>query len=128
MKNKAIGSYLSAASAVLSLVAVFTYGSVLVRTGSVTPLVIAAIVTAAASFGIGKLVDKNWIAALLPIATPVLLTFAIGNAFVPMIDQLGFVVSGLDPVSTITGFVAFVVIALVAMIASLVACFTRFEK
>lgn len=128
MKNKAIGSYLAGISAVLSLVAVIVYGNVTIKNGAVNGLLIGAIVLAAASFVLSKLIENNWIVALLPIATTCLLTLAIGNAFTPMVDQLGFVVSGLDPFSTIAGFVTYVAIAVVAMLVSLVSCFVSYEK
>lgn len=128
MKNKALGSYLAAAVAVLSLVAVVVYNSVSLQNSSVFGFLIGAVVLAAASVALSKLVENNWIVALLPVATSVVITLAIGNAFTPMVDQLGFVVSGLDPVSTIAGFITYVVIAAVAMIASIVSCFTSFEK
>ena len=128
MKNKAFGSYLAGAAAVLSLVAVIVYGSVSIKNSSVTGLLIGAIVLAAASFVLSKLVENSWIVALLPVATTAVLTLAIGNAFTPMVDQLGFVMSGLDPFSTIADFVTYVVIAAVAMLVSLVSCFVSFEK
>lgn len=128
MKNKALGSYLACAAAVLSLVAVIVYSFVGLKEASVTGLLIGAIVLAAASFVLSKLVENSWIVALLPVATTAVLTLAVGNAFIPMVDQLGFVVSGLDPFSTIAGFVTYVVIAAVAMLVSLVSCFVSFEK
>lgn len=128
MKNKALGSYLACAVAVLSLVAVIIYGSVSLKEASVNGLMIGAIVLAAASFFLSKLLENSWICALLPVATTAVLTLAVGNAFIPMIDQLGFVVSGLDPFSTIAGFVTFAAVTVVAMLISLVSCFVSFEK
>lgn len=128
MKNKALGSYLACAVAVLSLVAVILYGFVSIKEASVNVLMIVALVLAAASVLLSRLIENNWILALLPVATTAVLTLAAGNAFMPMVDQLGFVVSGLDPFSTITGFVAFVAVTVVAMLTSLVSCFASFEK
>lgn len=128
MKNKALGSYLAAVAAVLSLAAVVVYNFVSIQNSAVMGLLIGAVVLAAASVALSKLVENNWIVALLPVATSVVITLAIGNAFTPMVDQLGFVVSGLDPVSTIAGFITYVVITAIAMIASVVSCFTSFEK
>lgn len=128
MKNKALGFYLAAVAAVLSLVGVIVYNSVLIKESTVTTLMIIAIVLCAGTAVLSKLIDKQWIVALLPVASSAVLTFAIGTAFTPMIDQIAYVISGLDPISTISALIAFVVIAVVALIASVVSCFVSHEK
>ena len=128
MKNKTIGSYLAAAATVLSLVAVIFYGSVLVKDSTATVLMAAAAVLALGCTLLGKFLDSNPIASVLPILVPVLITFAIGVGIQPMVDQLGFVAAGLDPYSTISALVNFIVCAGIALVVSLISCFVSFEK
>lgn len=128
MKNKALGFYLAAAVAVLSLVGVVVYGSVLVQDSIVTVLMIAAVVLAAATAVLGKLIDNNWIVALIPVVNSAVITLAIGAAFLPMVDQIAYVVTALDPFSTISALVIFAVIAVVALVANVVSCFVSHEK
>lgn len=128
MKNKALGFYLAAVVAVLSLVSVIVYGSVLVQDSIVTVLMIAAAVLAVATAVLGKLVENNWIVALVPVVNCAVITMAIGAAFLPMIDQIAFVVTALDPYSTISALVIFAVIAVIALVANVVSCFVSHEK
>jgi hypothetical protein len=128
MKNKALGFYLAAAVAVLSLVGVIVYGSVLVQDSIVTVLMIAAVVLAAATAVLGKLIDNNWIVALIPVVNSAVITLAIGAAFLPMVDQIAYVITALDPFSTIASLVIFAVVAVIALVANVVSCFVSHEK
>jgi hypothetical protein len=89
---------------------------------------IAAVVLAAATAVLGKLIDNNWIVALIPVVNSAVITLAIGAAFLPMVDQIAYVITALDPFSTIASLVIFAVVAVIALVANVVSCFVSHEK
>ncbi len=128
LKNKALGFYLSAVTAILAVVGVVLYGGVQYQDKLVTGLLIAAIVvgvlTVGASFAGSGLEALN----LLPIVSSILLLVADGLAAGPMVREVANVIAGLNPMDTIQGWITFTVLTAVAWLLSVVATFGGVTK
>ncbi len=128
LENKAAGFYLTAAAAVLSFAGIFVYMTVMYKFTPVYILLIAAAVLAAAGLVLacvkGGKEALNW----LPVLNAVLMAQAAVWSFFVMVNQIGYVIASLDPVSTITTFIFFVAVAAAAMILNIAAAFSGLEK
>ncbi len=123
MKNKSKGFYLTAAAAVLSLVGICLYPTVQYQwIGAYILLAIAVVLAAGGAF------IKCGCANLIPCVNAVLTASAAVWATKPMVDPIAYVVSALDPFSTILTFVIFVALVAVAMILNIVAAFIPQNK
>lgn len=128
MANKAAGFYLTLAAAVLSLAGIFVYGTVMYRFTPVYFLLGAAaaievlLAVLLQMFGAGSAVK------LLPVLNVALTASAVVWSFYVMVNQIGYVVAALDPVSTITTFIVYVAIGVIALLLNIVSCFMKLEK
>lgn len=123
-QNKTAGYYLTLLAAILSLVALFTYQAVLIKVSA--PSVATAV--AAVVFVVVTLLESKFnstiLLRLIAFVNAMLMAFALISGIGPMINQIGFVIAGLDPVSTITAVVAFAVLSGISMLLNIVASFT----
>ena len=108
-------------AAVLAIAAALIYRGVLYRFAPVYYLLIGAAVLACLRF---------FLASRLPILTayfPICAAALFASAFVwgtsLMVNQLGYVYAGLDPVSTVMSWIWFAAISLIGMILSIVSAF-----
>lgn len=128
LENKAVGFYLTAIAAILSFAGIFLYMTVMYKFTPVYILLAAAVVLAlaglAASCFLGVKEIFNW----LPVINAVAMASAAVWSFFVMVNQIGYVIALLDPVSTISTFIAFVALAVVTMILNIAAAFTGLEK
>ena len=124
-KKKAGGFYLTLAAAVLALVGVILYGSVMYRMNAVYVLLAAAIILGALVF---VLTGKTVLANLLPVVNAVLMASAAVWSASLMVNQIGYVISGLDGIDTIMSFIVLCVLAVIAMLLYIVASFLPMEK
>lgn len=108
-------------AAVLALVAALVYRGVLYRYQPVYYLLIAAAVLAAARFFLAK--SFPVFASYLPICAAALFASAFVWGTSLMVNQLGYVYAGLDPVSTVVSWIWFAALCLIGMILSIVAAF-----
>jgi hypothetical protein len=118
--KKAMGYYLTIAAAVLAIVGALLYGSVMYKLTLVYGFLAAAIVlgvVAAVFAGKHKLVN------IIPIINGALMASAAVWSASLMVNQIGYVVSGLDGVETIQSFIIFCVICVIGMILNIVASF-----
>ncbi len=123
MKNKSKGFYLTAAAAVLSLAGICLYPTVQYQwMGAYILLAIAVVLAVLGAF------IKCSCANLIPCVNAVLTASAAVWATKPMVDQIAYVVSALDPFSTIATFVVFVALVAVAMILNIAAAFIPQNK
>lgn len=119
LKNKAIGTYFALAAAVLSIVAIILYGGAYLK---VTPPYIWLVVAAVA--GIASLKLGGWGAAIGACASALAMTTSTNV----MLDPVGYVVSGLYQMDTLTGWITFMVVCAVAMLIFIIAGFLKFDK
>ena len=127
MKNKlGFGAYMSIVAAILAVVGCVLYRSVLHTYQPVYYMLIGA----AAAVVIGLLLAKvlPGVANYIPIIMSFLLFSAIVWATSKMVDQLGYVVAGLEPVSTIISYFIFVGFTLAAGVVAIIASFLKFGE
>lgn len=124
MKNRASGFYLTLVAAILALVGVIIYGRVMYTMPVVYGVLIAAIVVEVLAIVINKRVFNNF----LPIIEGVLLGYGLAMSFFVMVNQIGYVIAGLDKIDTLYSFIAFAVIAGIGMLLNIVAGFLKQSK
>ncbi|MCF0134683.1 MAG: hypothetical protein HUJ72_12520 [Blautia sp.] len=124
MKGKTAGFYMTIVAALLSVVGAILYGSVMYKLNMVYGFLIAAIVLGVLAFLLGKTSVVN----LIPVVNAVLMASAGVWAASLMVNQIGYVVAGLDGFNTIQSFVIFEVVAVLAMLLNIIASFLPMKK
>lgn len=120
--KKVIGLSISMTSAVLALVALFFYRGVARNTTTVLILLgIAVAVAVVDVVSSGKL--PPLLRDCLPIAKTVLIAAALVISFIPQVNQIGYVIAGLDGISSLIGFIVAASITGAALLVSIVAGF-----
>lgn len=127
MKNKkAIASILIVLAAVLAIVSIILYGSVMYKYTPVYFMLGGAAVLALAGFVLaGKLPRFS---GYFPICVSALLASAAVWGSQLMVNQIGYVVAGLDGIETIQPWILFLAVTVVAMIISIIASFLPMTK
>lgn len=127
MKNKkGIASILIVLAAVLAVVSIILYGSVMYKFTPVYFMLAGAAVVALAGFAIaGKLPTLS---GYFPICVSVLLASAAVWGSQLMVNQIGYVVAGLDGPETIMPWAYFLGVTVIAMVVSIVAAFLPMAK
>ena len=115
--------FLTLIAGVLAIVAAFLYRSVPYRFQPVYVMLIAAAVVAALHYLLAGFMPRT--AAYLPICMAALLASAAVWGTQLMVNQLGYVYAGLDPLSTIMTWIYFMGFVLVALLLSIIAAFMR---
>ena len=110
-------------AAVLAVVAAIIYRGVLYRFQPVYYLMIGAAVLACLRFFLASRLPV--LAAYFPICAAALFASAFVWGTSLMVNQLGYVYAGLDPVSTVMSWIWFAAICFIGMILSIVAAFRR---
>lgn len=124
LANKAVGFYLTAAAAVLALVGIFVYGTVMYKFTPVYILLAAAVVAEIVSV----VMKKQVFCEVIPIINAVLTASAAVWSAMVMVNQIGYVIASLDPISTITTYIVYLAVAIVAMLFNIIAAFMNQEK
>ena len=119
---------MTAIAAILSFAGIFLYMTVMYKFTPVYIVLAAAVILASAALVISGLMGGREILNWLPVINAVLMASAAVWSFFVMVNQIGYVIASLDPVSTITTFIAFVALAVVTMILNIAAAFTGLEK
>lgn len=125
--KKAKGFYLTAAATVLSLIGLIVYGSVMYKFTPVYILLAAAVILGLVVAILPKFTGNNALIEFLVVINAVLMASATVWSFFVMVNQIGYVIASLDPISTITSFILYVAIAAVAMILNIAASFMKQE-
>lgn len=120
-KKSTSSALLCAIAALLAVVAALVYRSVLYRLEPVYILLLAAAVLGCLRFALAKRLPL--VSAYLPICVAALLASAAVWGSNLMVNQIGYVYVGLDPVSTILGWIWFMALTVVGMILAIVAAF-----
>ena len=124
-KKKAGGFYLTLAAAVLAIVGVILYGSVMYRMNAVYILLAAAIVL---GILVVVLTGKTELVNLIPVINAVLMASAAVWSANLMVNQIGYVISGLDGIDTIMSFIVFCALAVISMLLNIIASFLPMAK
>jgi hypothetical protein len=126
--KKTFGFYLSALSAVLSLVCVFLYGSVLSTNAMVRPLLVVSAVLSVIVLALtatkGAVPGGN----LLPVASAALCMGAVAVSFGPMASTVVYVFMGMSPMSSAQGYLVFAGVGCAAWLLSVIAAFQGIAK
>jgi len=128
LAKKATGFYLTAFAAILSFVGIFIYNTVMYKFSPVYILLVAAVVLTVIVALLSGLIGNKSVFNFLSVVNAVLMASAAVWSVFLMVNQIGYVIASLDPVSTITSFIIFVIIAAIAMILNIAASFTSLEK
>lgn len=127
MKNtkKAGAFYLTALTVILAVVGLFLYKSVMYKLTMVYGFLAAVIVLGV--LGI-LLAGKTAIANVVPVLNAALMACAAVWSANLMVNQIGYVISGLDGIDTIQSFIVFCALAVVGMLINIIASFMPMAK
>ena len=115
--------FLTLVAGILAIVAAILYRGVLYRYQPVYIMLIATAVVAALHYLISGFMPR--VASYLPICMAALLASAAVWGTQLMVNQLGYVYAGLDPISTIMTWIYFMGFTVVGLLLSIVAAFGR---
>ncbi len=104
MKNRAFGFYLTLVACVLALIDI-----ILIE-------------------GCALVLNNKFLNDWLPVIQAALLGFTAARSFYVMVNQIGYVIAGLDTMDTIQPLIVFVAVALVAMLICILSAFLRQQK
>ena len=127
MKNKrGIASILIVLAAILAVVSIILYKGVMYKFTPVYFMLVGAVVVALAGFVLaGKLPRFS---GYFPICVSALLASAAVWGSQLMVNQIGYVVAGLDGINTIMPWVYFLAVTIAAMLVSIIAAFLPMAK
>ena len=125
-KDRALGVYLVCVAAIIALVAAILYKNVMYRYQPVYYFLIGAIVLGVVAFLLAKAVPL--LAGLIPVINAALMACAAVWGASLMVNQIGYVVAGLDGMDTIQGFIVFAVLCVVGMLLNIIAAFMPAAK
>ena len=117
------GFYFTILAAILAAVGIFMYRSVMYTQSKVTYLLIAAVVLGALQLVLTLAMGHKGIFSVVSVINAALTALAAVYGAELMVNQIGYVVSGLDGISTINSWIYFTVVAVIAMILNIIASF-----
>ncbi len=124
--KKTLGLYIFILAAILAVVAVVLYGSVMYTADAVRPVMIAVAVVACAAVVLAFM-GKTF-ANFLAIVATALAMLGLGLSVGPMVNEIGLVYAGLNPYSNVAGFVNFAVVAAIIWVLALIGTFCGLVK
>ena len=124
--KKTLGLYIFILAAILAVVAVVLYGSVMYTADAVRPVLIAVAVVACAAVVLAFM-GKTF-ANFLAIVATALAMLGLGLSVGPMVNEIGLVSAGLNPYSNVAGFVNFAVVAAIIWVLALIGTFCGLVK
>ena len=120
-KEKSIGVYLTLAGGIIAVIAVILYRTVMYKYQPVNYMLIGAIAASVLGFLIASAVPA--LAGLAPVIGAALMASSVVWGASLMVNQIGYVIAGLDGVDTIMSFIIFATVALVGMVMYIIAAF-----
>jgi hypothetical protein len=126
--KKAISFYLTIIAAILSVVGIVLYGSVMYRLTEVYYMLIAAVVLAVIAIVLPMVIGDKAVFNLIPVLNAVLMASAVVWGTNLMVNQLGYVYAGLDGIDTIMSYIYYVAVVAIAMLLNIVASFLPMAK
>lgn len=128
LKGMASGFYLLLAGAVLSIAAAIVYTQVM-YTNSTSAILMYVVIGLSVVVTIITIVNNYYkFFSIVPVINAVLAAYAAVSGASYMVNEIGYVISGLDPMSKIVSFIIFEVIIVLAIIAFIVASFLPLAK
>ena len=129
MKNKVsyFGFVLVAAATVLAVVSAVLYKFSYATVGTTVVLLVLTAVAGAIALALAVALGKE-IPNLFVVAQAVLAMAALAMSIAPMVNEIGLVYAGLDPMSNLTGYIVFVAFAGVTWVIALLASFCGITK
>ena len=124
--KKTLGLYIFILAAILAVVAVVLYGSVMYTADAVRPVMIAVAVVACAAVVLAFM-GKTF-ANFLAIVATALAMLGLGLSVGPMVNEIGLVYAGLNPYANVAGFVNFAVVAAIIWVLALIGTFCGLVK
>ena len=124
MKNRAAGFYLTLAAAILAVASIIMYTRAMYKAPVVFVTLAAVVVIEAVTI----ILNRRGLNSLLPLVGAVLMGFSAGYSFKPMVNQIGYVIAGLDQINTLIPFIIFAGLAIVGMLLYLIAGFLKQQK
>ena len=121
--KRGIPVFLMAVAGILAVVAAILYRGVLYRYQPVYYMLIAVAAVAALGYVLAGFMPRT--ASYFPICVAALMASAAVWGTQLMVNQLGYVYAGLDPISTIMTWIYFMGFTVTGMILSIVAAFGR---
>ena len=120
-KEKSIGVYLTLAGGIIAVIAVILYRSVMYKYQPVNYMLIGAIAASVLAFLIASAVPA--LAGLAPVVGAALMASSVVWGASLMVNQIGYVVAGLDGMDTIMSFIIFATVSLAGMVMYIIAAF-----
>ena len=129
MKNKVsfAGVGLIGVSTVLAVVSAILYNMSYAKDGATQVLLIIAAAVGALSLVLAFVMGKEF-PNMLVIAHAVLAMAAIAVSIAPMVNEIGLVYAGLDPVTNLNGYIVFAAFAAVTWLLALLGSFVGVGK
>ena len=127
-KANGIGFYFLAIATVLAIVACVLYGSVMYKLPAVYGFLGAAIALGCLAVVLSLAMGGKGIFSVVPVINAALMGSAAVWSASLMVNQIGYVVAGLDGMETISGFITFCVLCVIAMLLNIIASFAPLYK
>lgn len=127
-KANGTGFYILVVAAILSVVACVMYGSVMYKYQPVYYMLGAAIALGCLAVVLTFVMGSKGIFTLVPVINAALMASAAVWSASLMVNQIGYVVAGLDGMETINGFVYFCVVCVISMLLYIIAAFAPLYK
>ena len=124
--KRGLAPVLACLAGILAIAGVVLYQNVMYKLPVVNILLVAAAVVAVIAFLLAGRLPK--LSGYLPICIAALLASAAVWGANLMVNQIGYVVAGLDGMDTIQPWITFEVVTVVGMLASIVASFLPMAK
>ena len=124
LSKKQAGSYFSLAAAIVMIVSIILHRSVMHPYAYTTVFLWIAVVCGV----LGFLLSDKVAGPLMPVAASIYVSLAAVYGISLMVNQIGYVISGLDDMSTIMGTIQFEIAAVIALILSILASFLPMAK
>ncbi|MCD8341393.1 MAG: hypothetical protein LUC87_04450 [Clostridiales bacterium] len=122
--NKSGSFYATGLAAILSLVSLIVYTNVMYTYTLIYVLLVAALVLEVLPLFLNNAI----LTGVVPVVNAVLMGAAGMGSAVVMVNQIAYVVTGLDQMSTIISYIVFASVAIAAMVVNVVAAFLKWEK
>ena len=127
-KANGIGFYFMTIATILAIVACVMYGSVMYKYQPVYIMLGVAIALGVLAVVLTFAMGGKGVFGIVPVINAALMGSAAVWSASLMVNQIGYVVAGLDGMETINGFVYFCVVAVIAMLFYIIASFAPMYK
>ncbi len=125
-REKSIGVYLTLAGGIIAVIALIVYRLVMYKMNEVYYMLVGAIAVSILAFLLAKVFPT--LAGLMAAGGAFLMASAAVWGASLMVNQMGYVVAGLDGIDTILSFIIFAVVAVVGMLMYIIAAFLPAAK